>query len=459
MLFGAGRRPDSGIPVTIATLAISAIIRKHELGKHKRTAPGGQVHKGELEFAMQTTVSQRVRVFPGASTEPGNQNTGAQRLLKAMRGLVPTLAARAAEVEAARRVPTDIIDIMRANHMFKTLVPASHGGLGLSLPDVLPVLQAVSEGDASVGWVVMIATGAQLFSSRMPRALYDEVFSEDPDPMVVGVGTPAGRAEKTASGYRVTGRWPFSSGCQNAQWICAHCVVYEDGKPVMGGEGPITRFVVLPIDRWHIEDTWHSSGLAGSGSHHVRIDDVEIPGSRTCDLFRDPACIPGFLDAGVLPFIPMVHAAVAIGIASGAFADLMAVATDGKRNLFATSDLRDSAIFQHEVGRLSADLRAARSLLETHARTLWRRSLEGSLDNKADFTEALQSSGWIHVACRRVVDSCYELAGSAVLASPLQRRLRDMHMMGQHVFSGERFYAKAGALQLGFPPVDPLSGH
>ncbi|HUN98334.1 MAG TPA: acyl-CoA dehydrogenase family protein [Bradyrhizobium sp.] len=408
---------------------------------------------------MQTTVSQKVRVFPGVSTEQGNQNDSAQRLLKAVRELVPTLAARAAEVEASRRVPEDIIDVMRANHMFKMLVPASHGGLALSVPDILPVLQTVSEGDASVGWVMMIAAGAQLFSSRMPRALYDEVFGQDPDPMVVGVGTPAGRAEKTTGGYHVTGRWPFSSGCQNAQWICAHCVVWEDGKPVMAGEGPVTRFIVLPAGRWHIEDTWHSSGLAGSGSHHVRIDDVEIPESQTCDLLRDPSCVPGLLDAGVRPFIPMVHAAVAIGIASGAFADLTAVAANGKRNLFATSELRDSTVFQHEVGRLGADLRAVRSLLETHSAALWRRSLEGALDNKADFTEALQSSGWIHTMCTRVVDRCYELAGSAVLTSPLQRRLRDIHMTGQHVFSGERFYAKAGALQLGFPPVDPLSGH
>jgi alkylation response protein AidB-like acyl-CoA dehydrogenase len=423
-----------------------------------RAAPDSQVHNGELEFAMQTTVNHKVQAFPGMSIEQGNQNS-AQRLLKAARDLVPTLAARAAEVEAARRVPKDICDAVRAKHVFKTLVPVSHGGLGLSVPDILPVLQTVSEGDASVGWVMMIATGGQLFSSRMPRALYDQVFSEDPDPMVVGVGTPAGRAEKTAGGYRVTGRWPFSGGCQNAQWICAHCVVCEDGKPVMGDEGPVTRFIVLPADRWRIEDTWHASGLAGSGSHHVSIDDVEIPESQTCDLFRDPSCIPGHLGAGVLPFIPMLHAAVALGVASGAFADLMAIAANGKRQLFATSDLRDSTIFQREVGRLGADLRAVRSLLETQSAALWRRSQEGALDNKADFTEALQSSGWIHTMCTRVVDRCYELAGSAVLNSPLQRRLRDMHMVGQHVFSGERFYAKAGAQHLGFPPANPLSEH
>lgn len=408
---------------------------------------------------MRTTVSHKVQAFSGAPIEQADRNISVQRLLETARDLVPTVAARAAEIEAGRQVPEDIVDAMRASRMFKMLVPVSHGGLGLSVPDILPVLQAVSAGDGSVGWVMMVATVGQLFASRMPRALYDQIFSEDPDPMMMGVGTPVGRAEKTADGYRASGRWPFASGCKNAQWICGHCVIWAEGKPVMDNGAPVTRFVVLPADRWRIEDTWHASGLAGSGSHHVRLDDIDVPESQTCDVFRNPTCIPGHLESAILPFIPMIHSAVAVGIASAAFADIVAIASNGRRQLFGTSDVRDSAIFQHEVGRLGAELRAVRSLLETQSAALQRRALEGVLDNKADFTESLQSSGWIHAVCKRVVDLCFELAGSAVLTSPLERRLSDMHMVGQHVFSGERFYANAGAQHLGFPPVDPLSGH
>jgi indole-3-acetate monooxygenase len=427
---------------------------------------------------MQTTMSHGVQVngkvngnanrdvnrnaFPDMFPEPTterNPNADAQRLLEAARDLAPTLAARAAEIEAARQIPQDIIDALRAIHMFKALMPASHGGLGLSVPDVLPVLQVLSAGDASVGWVMMVVTAGQLFSSRMPRALYDQIFSKGPDPMVIGVGTPVGRAEKTDGGYRVSGRWPFSSGSRNAQWICGHCVVFEGGNPVMENGAPITIFAVLPADQWKIEDTWHASGLAGSGSHHVRLDDVEVPEAQTFDALRGRSCMPGFMETAILPFLPMTHAPLALGIASAAFADLIAVATNGKRQLFATSDLRESTLFQNEVGRMGVELRAVRSLLETESVALWRRALDGTLDSKADFAQALQTSGWIHATCRRVVDLCYELAGSAVLTSPLDRRLRDMHMMAQHVFSGERFYATAGALHLGFPPVDPLSGH
>jgi alkylation response protein AidB-like acyl-CoA dehydrogenase len=403
---------------------------------------------------MQTIVSRPTRVVSVAAIEQGPSGTGAERLLAAARDLAPAVAARAEEIERGRRIPQDIIEALRATGMFKALVPSSHGGLGLSIPDVLPVLQILSAADGSVGWVMMVNVTAQLFCSRLQRPLYDKLFGGGAAPMVIGAGTPAGRAEKVPGGYRVSGRWPFASGCQHAQWIAGHCVVWEDGKPVMVDEAPVMLFAALPAEHWRIEETWNVSGLSATGSHHIVLDQAEVPESQTCDAVHGPSCLPGLFEAPFLAYLPATHAAVGIGIASGAFDDLMAMANTNRRQLFATADLRDSTIFQHEVGRVGAELRAAKALLDAHSAALRR----GVLDAKVDFTEALQAGAWIHTACAKVVDRCYELAGSAVLTSPLERRLRDIHATGQHVFAGERFYAKAGALHLGFPPVDPLFG-
>jgi alkylation response protein AidB-like acyl-CoA dehydrogenase len=224
------------------------------------------------------------------------------------------------------------------------------------------------------------------------------------------------------------------------------------------GGAPVTRFVVLPANEWRIEETWRASGLAGTGSHHVALDQVEITESQTCDLLNGPSCVAGPFEAPVLPFMPIVHAAVAIGIASGALNDLVAIANGGRRQLLATSDQRDSLVFQQELGRAGAGLEAAKSMLEVQSAALWDRALKGSLDDKTDFVGALQASAWIHATCTGFVDRCYELAGSAVMASSLERRMRDIHLAGQHMFAGERYYATAGARYLGFPPVNPLSG-
>ena len=382
----------------------------------------------------------------------------AARLRAAIADLAPELAARAGEIEGARRVPADITDRLGALGLFRTLVPRSHGGLELSVPEVLPLIEALSAADSSVGWVAMIGTGAQMFRTRASRATFDQIVMDGPDALTVGVGTPAGRGEAIDGGYRVSGRWPFASGCQNARWIAGHFVIHKDGAPVMSDGRPLTRFVVLAAERWRVEETWQASGLTGSGSHHVVLDNVAVRDAETFDLFHGPSCLPGPFASAVTPFIGSLHAAVATGIATAAMADLAAMA--GRRQLFAAADLRDTPVFQHEFGRLDAALRAARALLQVQADSYWRLALAGELDGKADFAESLQGSAWINATCSDIVSGCYTLGGSSVVfnASPLQRRLRDIHVARQHAFAQERFYARAGANALGFPPVDPISG-
>jgi hypothetical protein len=137
----------------------------------------------------------------------------------------------------------------------------------------------------------MIGTASQMFYTRAPRAVYDEIFQSDV--FVIGVGTPAGHGEPVHGGYRVSGRWPFASGCQNAQWLAGHFVVYKDGVPVMSEGRPLMRAVALPAKRWRIEETWQASGLAGTGSHHVILDDVTVSEAECFDLLHGPSCVPG----------------------------------------------------------------------------------------------------------------------------------------------------------------------
>jgi alkylation response protein AidB-like acyl-CoA dehydrogenase len=385
---------------------------------------------------------------------------GAAQLLAAINDLAPELAARAAETESARRVPTDIVDKLRQMGLFRTLLPHSHGGLELSMPEVLPLIEALAAADGSVGWVAMIGTASQMFYMRAPQAIFDKVFADGADVLAVGAGTPAGRAEQIDGGYLVSGRWPFVSGCQNAQWIAGHFVVCKDGAPVMADGTPMMRAVALPAERWRIEETWQASGLTGTGSHHAVLDNVAVSQAESFDLLHGPSCVPGPFESPITPFLGSFHAAVATGIATGAIADLVAMTGSGRRQLFASADLRDSPVFQHQFGRLDAGLRAARALMQVQAESQWERAMAGTLDKKTDFAQSLQASAWIHATCTDIVSGCYTLGGSSVVfnASPLQRRLRDTHAARQHIFAQERFYARAGAHALGFPPVDPISG-
>lgn len=384
----------------------------------------------------------------------------AARLLAAIDDLAPELAARSQEIEDGRRVPSDIVLRLRKLGLFRTLLPRSLGGLELTAADVVQMLETLAAADSSVGWVAMIGVTSQIFGTRAPLAFLERIYRDDPNLLAVGVGTPAGRAEKIDGGYRVSGRWPFASGCQNAQWIAGHCIVCRDGQPVMTEHGPQTTFVFLPADRWRIDETWQASGLTGTGSHHITLDNVEVADAESFALFGGKSSVAGPLECSVIPFNASFHAAVAVGIATGAMADLAAVANSGRRQLFAAADLKESPVFQHEVGRLDAELRAARALTQVQVENQWRRALDGKLDDKEDFAEGLQGSAWVHAACTNVVSGCYTLGGasSIMTSSPLQRRLRDIHAARQHAFAQERFYAAAGKNVLGFPPADPISG-
>jgi len=217
----------------------------------------------------------------------------------------------------------------------------------------------------------------------------------------------------------------------------------------------VTMIVTLPASDWTIEDSWHVSGLRGTGSHHYSIQDAFIPEELVFPMMG-PSCLDGPLYAGLMPFVPLFHSAFAVGLAQGAVNDLLALAGTGKQQYAASSKMREQPVFQYELGRALADLRAAQAYLDRIANSHWQEALDGTLaEHPLTFFESLQASAWIHEAATRVIDKCYTLGGGAALydSSPLQRRMRDIHAATQHVMTAQRHYQSAGAIAVGLPPT------
>src|SRR5262249_25044943 len=161
----------------------------------------------------------------------------AERLLAEIRRLAPEIAGRGAEIEAARRVPLDLIDTLKSAGAFRLFVPRSHGGLELDLPTGLRIIQALARIEGSVGWVTMIGNGGSILPPLLPRQTFERIYAGSPlthrdGPILGGSIAPVGTAEATYAGWRVNGRWPFASGCQHADWLAGFCVMTEDGKPL-----------------------------------------------------------------------------------------------------------------------------------------------------------------------------------------------------------------------------------
>jgi indole-3-acetate monooxygenase len=376
----------------------------------------------------------------------------AKDLLADIRDLAPGIASRAAEIEAGRRTPPDLVETLRSIGVFRVFVPRSHGGLELDLPAALEIFGALGRIDGSVGWIATIGSGCDLFASLLSRATHDRLYQNGPDTIIAGTAQPAGTAEAAVGGWRVSGRWPFASGCQNADWMFGLTVMSERGKPLPGPAGedgpPLVRGFFLPAGDWKIEDTWHVAGLKGTGSHHISLKDRLVPAANFFDPAGGVPCVPGALYGAALHLLPLMHGAVTLGMAEGALDDLIGLANSATPSR--TAGMRDSDSFLGELGRVAAELRAARALLQVQASSHWRHALAGTLKEEALLTQGLQTAVWIAATCTRAAATCFALGGSTALyeTSPLQRRLRDVHAAAQHAVAQQRHYASAGKLLL-----------
>jgi alkylation response protein AidB-like acyl-CoA dehydrogenase len=378
----------------------------------------------------------------------------AQRLLADIRELVPHVTSRAAEIETGRRIPLDLVEALRSIGVFRMFVPQSHGGLELDLPTALEVIGALGRLDGSLGWTAMIGAGSAIFVPYLPRETYDQVYRNGPDVIIAASAQPAGMAEAVPGGWRINGRWPFMSGCQHADWILGFCIVTDRKKPIPGPAGtdglPMLGGFMLPARDWQIEDTWHVAGLKGTGSHHVTLRDTLVPAANSFDPVNGGPCQPGPLYQAVLQLIPLLHCAFAVGMAEGALDELVELANTGRQQQRAAGPMRASEIFQYELGRIEAELRAARAFCQVQADGHWHHALAGTLNDDALLAQGTQTAIWVTATCVGVVDACFAAGGGSALyeSSPLQKRMRDLHVAAQHVGVQQRHYANSGKLLL-----------
>jgi indole-3-acetate monooxygenase len=378
------------------------------------------------------------------------------RTLERVQALTETIAAAGPEIEAARSVPDPIIDALKIAGVFRMYVPASHGGDELRPLDAVRVLEVLSAADGSVGWIATIgANSPALFCHLAPEA-YDAIYADGPDVIQAGSLVPRGRAVPVDGGYRFTGQWPFASGCDHADYIAISALVEgaDDADGPRGISRGISRLAIVPVVDVEILDTWHVSGLKGTASHDVRVDDLFVDAAWTGNVLESPPVVRHPLD-GVHPLgrLGLELAAVAVGIARGALDDLIAIGASKRPLGGLMPRLAEDRVFQSRVGALDLDLRVARMLLHDVARTDFERVTCGGDLEQRELLERRSVLGRIGELAVAVVDGSYHASGTTGLyeSSTLQRRLRDVHAVVQHVLFTMSALPPLGALLLGEP--------
>ena len=378
--------------------------------------------------------------------------------LQRVRELAPTIRQRSDEIERGRRLPLDLLADLTAAGCFRMHVPARYGGDDLTLTEAIEVVEELARADGSTGWSTMIGSETPILFGLLPEATFAAIYASGPDVIGAGSLAPKGQAVPVDGGYCVSGQWPFASGCQHAGWLAGHAVVVEGGQPRLLPTGlPEMRVAVFPADAGEIVDTWQVAGMQGTGSHDFRVRDAYCPAERTFSLFGGTPGVEGPAFAiPTLAELALHQGAVALGIAQGALDDIADLAGGGKRRLFASNRLAESAVFQETLGQADATLRAARALLYSDAEAAWAKASRRELFSPLERVRLRTTASTVVRLATQVVDAAFAAGGGTALyaSSPLQRRLRDVHVQGQHIGVSRDAFGYVGALLAG-EALDP----
>ncbi|HEV7585259.1 MAG TPA: acyl-CoA dehydrogenase family protein [Solirubrobacteraceae bacterium] len=382
------------------------------------------------------------------STTPAAAPEGAD--LVAAIGRAAALARDGArEAESARALTPALLDELRATGLMRAGAAASLGALEAPPATTLSAAESIACGDASAGWCVSIAATSSLLSAYLPERGAQEIFS-DPTSIAAGVWAPSGRAVPADGGVRVSGRWAFCSGISHSRWLFAGCVL-DDGRGA--AEAPALRIVGMPTADLEILDTWHTSGLRGTGSHDALADGVLVPDHRVLSLMDGgPRVDAPLYRFPIFGFFALSIAAAALGNARGAVADLCELAA-GKTSQGSSRVLAERPATQAAVAEAEAQLRAARALYYQAIEDAWGAAqADGPVGVPLRLGLRLAATHAVRTSAE-VARSMYDLGGGTAIYedSPLQRRFRDAHAATAHFQVNPATWELAGRVLLGLP--------
>jgi indole-3-acetate monooxygenase len=375
-------------------------------------------------------------------------------ILRSARDLLPAIRSRRAEIEEGRKLPRTLVDALTRTGIFRLGVPRALGGEQARPVDLMAAIETVSTADGSAGWCTMIGVANGTSAGFLPDAGAREMFA-DPSAPTAGIAAPAGAAVRVPGGVRVSGRWSFASGITHVDWLWAGCLVMENGRPIMTSRGPEIIHVAIPVADVEIHDTWYVSGLCGTGSNDVSIDNVFVPDHRVFVLLDPSGHRPEPLyQLPAFGTFASHVACVSLGVARAALDDLCEIAQTKVPSLN-TAVLAEKPVAQVEIARAEAALGAARAFLYHAMEDIWQTACEGA-------EPTVRQLAFLRMASVHAVETGANVArtanvlggGSSIYSnSPLQRHARDAEAITHHFTVAPHVWEDAGRVLLGRSPA------
>ncbi|CDO38575.1 acyl-CoA dehydrogenase family protein [Novosphingobium sp. KN65.2] len=399
---------------------------------------------------MQSATSEMAAcALPGA----GESASSAAELIRRARELVPVLREREAKAIADRQVSEETIRDFTEAGFFKVLQPKRYGGYEMSPAVYCEIAKTLAEGCMGSAWVYgVVAVHNWQLALFDPQAAED-VWGEDGSVLISSSYMPTGKVTKVEGGFRLSGRWAFSSGSAHCDWVILGAnMVVDDG-------GPEPFNFLVPRADYEIVDTWNVMGLAPTGSNDIVVNDAFVPAHRVIrekDMFRldcpGMAANPGALYR--IPFAQLFNRTVSttsIGSLRRAL-DTFVQTTRDKRATYSGARLAEDTTIQEAVAEVKVilndlELRLASDLAELERRA---EANDWPIERRVELGHHTTS---MVSRCVTAIDLLMLFSGGKAiyLGNPIQRAFLDIHCARAHVANNPYPYARnVGAVAFGF---------
>ncbi len=368
-----------------------------------------------------------------------------ETLLSEAHRIGPLIREHAAATEREGVPAPAVLAAMVEARLFDAYRPAELGGLDAGAVTLVELVEEVSKHDGSTGWCLgMAGIIGGLAASRLPDEGAAEVFPTRDTVLCAGGFVPRLSAQPTDGGYRVSGRFPFASGCRFASWLVVTGMVE-------GTAGPTAmRTFCVRTAEVEILDNWHVAGLEGTSSNDLQLDDVFVPEARSFGSVTTPRIRGGaFWELPVLSAAAVGHLGFALGSGRRALDEIAAYA--GTQRFASSAPIAERSVFQRDFARAHTALRAARlAAFESMERVV-----EAGTDASATIrAELIASLVYAYQTATAAAEFAFRAGGASSLyrEGALQRCFRDLQAGSQHVVASDEGFERAGQVLLGLDP-------
>lgn len=379
---------------------------------------------------------------------------GFDDIMGRLRRFAPQVRERAQEIEDLRRLPADLVEGLRECGVFRAAMPTEWGGPELSSMEQLELVEELGKVDGSTAWCAMIGMDSGIYAGYLNPDVVRSIYPRL-DMITAGLVLPVGQAHEVDGGYRVDGHWRFGSGCTHADWLVGGCLLHRDGRPALNEYGAPTWLLALaPPSEFTIEDTWHTTGLAGTGSRDYSAHGLFVPADHVFSFERP------FRDAAMHrrpDTISRKMSGVPLGVARAAIDHVLAMAEH--RVDFPATPWTQSRRVRVAIGECEMRLTVARSAVYSSVEALWKRLEANEQPTPQERADAALARYHAFRAGREITQILYDLVGGDSVyrhVTPLDRYLRDLTTACQHFVGQQRIVELSGQLLLGEEPDVPL---